>query len=448
MFSELQIFIEKQILGGGLGFVPLIFLFIGGFLASLLPCVYPLYPITAGILSKRTADASQKKWSHPLVYYMGLSSTYFGFGLIAGFTGGAFNTFLRYPETNLFFSYLLFILALTSAELLIIPIFSGNQFSSSKSSYANSFFLGVGAGLLSSPCVGPVVVTVLVQLISNQNEGIQILSLLGTSIKMLFFGLGLGLPFLLIGVFGFALPKSGKWMKFIQSFLSLLILYFSYTYLEKATNIWGLESSAAILYFFLWCLVIYLFFLKTKTENYLHQRVKSALLNSTLFFLFALFLLHVNSENNRNFLKHLNFLPNTSNSDLNSESFDSSSFQKEIHGNLIWYRNEADVWRMSKQSGLPVFIDFYADWCTNCKEFQKLTLKDSQLNVSLKDKAILWKIYDTDPIFETFQENPKYIELKIGLPFFLVLGSDGHLIYKTNDYLDTKGMVNAIQRPK
>ncbi len=103
---------------------------------------------------------------------------------------------------------------------------------------------------MSSPCVGPVVVTVLVQLISNQNEGIQILSLLITSIKMLFFGLGLGLPFLLIGVFGFALPKSGKWMKFIQSFLSLLILYFSYTYLEKATNIWGLESSAAILLFF------------------------------------------------------------------------------------------------------------------------------------------------------------------------------------------------------
>ncbi len=435
MFSELQFFIEQQILGGGLGFVSLIFLFVGGFLASLLPCVYPLYPITAGILSKRTDQSSQKKWSHPLVYYMGLSSTYFGFGLVAGFTGGAFNTFLRYPETNLFFSYLLFILALTSAELLIIPLFSGNQFSSSKSSYTNSFLLGVGAGLLSSPCVGPVVVTVIVQLISNQAEGIQIISILSSSIKMFFFGLGLGLPFLLIGVFGFALPKSGKWMKIIQFFLSLLILYFSFSYLEKATNIWGIDSAFSILYFFLWCFVLYLFYLKTNSENYPHQRIKSALLNTTLFFLFALFLLHLNSENKRNSAK--------------SESLESiSNFEKEIHGNLIWYRNEADVWRMAKQSGLPVFVDFYADWCTNCKEFQKLTQKDSRLNVTLKDQAILWKVYDTDPIFETFQENPTYIELKIGLPFFLVLSSDGRFVYKSNDYLDSKGMIDAILKSK
>lgn len=117
-----------------------------------------------------------------------------------------------------------------------------------------------------------------------------------------------------------------------------------------------------------------------------------------------------------------------------------------MHGNLEWFRSKEEVYRIAKETGKPIFIDFYADWCTNCREFQKLTLSNKEWNETFKNKAILWKVYDTDPIFEEFANNPNYPELKIGLPFFLILDANGKMIYKSNDYLDTKGMIETIQK--
>lgn len=90
MVSEIQAFIESQLSSGSFSILSIFFLALGGLLAGLLPCVYPLYPITAGILKSRV---SKHKWSHPLVYYVGLATMYAVFGLIAGLSGGAFNSF-------------------------------------------------------------------------------------------------------------------------------------------------------------------------------------------------------------------------------------------------------------------------------------------------------------------------------------------------------------------
>ncbi|MBM9548748.1 thioredoxin family protein [Leptospira sp. 201903074] len=430
MVSEIQAFIETQLSSGSFSILSFFLLALGGLLAGLLPCVYPLYPITAGILKSRV---SKHKWSHPLVYYIGLATMYAVFGLIAGFSGGAFNSFLRYPETQVVLSILLFILGLSVAEFLYFPFFSGDLRNSVNVSYANTFFLGVGAGLLSSPCVGPVVVSILVQLITYQTEGIRILPIVFTALKMFVFGLGLGIPFLLIGVFGFALPKSGKWMKSVQWILALLILYFSYSYLEKAFGLWGLNADLSAKVFFIWTLALTFLYLQKK-EGLPCERMKFSLLQMGAYTALVVLILLLQSA-------VFKFQPNQMESDIgtNSESV-------EVHGNLEWYRSKAEVYRIAKETGKPIFIDFYADWCTNCKEFQKLTLTHKEWNETFKNKAILWKVYDTDPIFEEFANDPNYPELKIGLPFFLILNPEGKMIYKSNDYLDTKGMIEAINR--
>lgn len=429
MVSEIQAFIETQLSSGSFSILSFFLLALGGLLAGLLPCVYPLYPITAGILKSRV---SKHKWSHPLVYYIGLATMYAAFGLIAGFSGGAFNSFLRYPETQVVLSILLFILGLSVAEFLYFPFFSGDLRNSVNVSYANTFFLGVGAGLLSSPCVGPVVVSILVQLITYQTEGIRILPILFTALKMFVFGLGLGIPFLLIGVFGFALPKSGRWMKSVQWILALLILYFSYSYLEKAFGLWGLNADLSAKVFFIWTLALTFLYLQKK-EGLPCERMKFSLLQMGAYTALVVLILLLQSA-------VFKFQPNQmSDIGTNSEAV-------EVHGNLEWYRSKAEVYRIAKETGKPIFIDFYADWCTNCKEFQKLTLTHKEWNETFKNKAILWKVYDTDPIFEEFANDPNYPELKIGLPFFLILNAEGKMIYKSNDYLDTKGMIEAIQQ--
>lgn len=430
MVSEIQAFIESQLSSGSFSFLSIFFLALGGLLAGLLPCVYPLYPITAGILKSRV---SKHKWSHPLVYYIGLATMYAVFGMIAGLSGGAFNSFLRYPETQLVLAILLFILGLSVAEFLYFPFFSGDLRNSVNVSYANTFFLGIGAGLLSSPCVGPVVVSILVQLITYQTEGIRIVPILFTSLKMFVFGLGLGIPFLLIGVFGFALPKSGKWMKSVQWILALLILYFSYTYLEKAFVLWGYDSGLSAKVFLIWSLALTFLYLQKK-EGLPCERMKLSLFQLGAYTSLVVLVILLQSA-------IFKFQPAIGESDPGS-----NSVPMEVHGNLEWHRSKTEVFRLAKETGKPIFIDFYADWCTNCKEFQKLTLTNKEWNETFKKNTILWQVYDTDPIFEEFANDPNYPELKIGLPFFLILNPEGKMIYKSNDYLDTKGMIEAIRK--
>ncbi|GBF43595.1 protein-disulfide reductase [Leptospira ellinghausenii] len=430
MFSEIQSFIESQLSSGNFTLSTALFLALGGLFAGLLPCVYPLYPITAGILKTRVA---KHKWSHPLVYYFGLALMYAIFGLIAGVSGGVFNSFLRFPETQLVLAILLFVLGLSVAEFLYFPFFSGDLKNSVNVNYANTFFLGMGAGLLSSPCVGPVVVSILVQLINYQTEGFKILPILFTSFKMFLFGMGLGIPFLMIGVFGLSLPKSGKWMKYIQWSLAILIFYFSFTYLEKAFDLWGLAKGLSSKVFLLWTVALSFLYLQKK-EGTTTEKMKQSLYQivsiTALLILFLFLNLSLWKQNFGNAIPNVN----SSNQEM-----------KEEHGNLVWYRNESDVIRLANDKNMPIFIDFYADWCTNCKEFQKLTLRNKDWNETFHKDVILWKVYDTDPIFETFVSKPEYPELKIGLPFFLILSPDGKLLYKSNDYLDTKGMISAIR---
>ena len=126
-----------------------------------------------------------------------------------------------------------------------------------------------------------------------------------------------------------------------------------------------------------------------------------------------------------------------------TQSGDPAGVKTETVGNLLFYRDEAYGLKKAKRENRPVFIDFYADWCVNCKLFQKDANKYQKLNAALQ-KAVLIKVYDTDPVFKTYQENPKYKELNQGLPLFLVLGPAGDLRFKTQDYKDHTGMIKAI----
>ncbi len=422
--SALNFWIETHLRQNDFGIFSFLLLFLGGFIASLLPCTYPLYPITAEILRSR---GNSNRVIHPIVYYSGLSFIYMIFGLIAGFSGGAFNTALRLPEINLAIAILLFLLGLSSIEWIHIPIFKPKQMGQNSESLSGTFLFGMGAGLLSSPCVGPIVVTVLLHLTTTQS-GNSTVSVFFTSIKMLFFGLGVGLPFFAIGIFGMKLPKSGAWMRWVQYALGAFIFYFAYTYFEKSMDSFGFsktESTRILLAIVVFIISVYLF----QSEDELrHSRMRKALTLTGI--LIAVFVLYRSSISN-NSKNSLNFL-------------DKSELKIEESGNLKWYRNKNSALDFAKRENKKIFIDFYADWCSNCKKFQSLTLDDKDLNFALS-KAALLKVTDTDSEFEEFANHPDFSELKIGLPFFAILDKEGKLIFKTTDYLNTKDMIRFLK---
>ena len=113
-------------------------------------------------------------------------------------------------------------------------------------------------------------------------------------------------------------------------------------------------------------------------------------------------------------------------------------------GPLRFYRDPDFALELAQKSRKPVLIDFYADWCANCKDFKRLVRTNKKLQDILR-RALLVKIYDTDPIFEKYKRDPRFPELKIGLPFFVVLRPDAKLHWKSTNYKDLAGMEKALK---
>lgn len=420
--AEMNSWIEGKLAGDNTSVASYFFLFLGGLLASLLPCVYPLYPITANVIKARGAGSA--RFAHPLSYFFGLAAMYLVFGIIASFSGGAFNQVMRLPVTNLIIGTVIIVMGISAAGFIHIPLFGGQTDTKNKGVFG-TFLLGMGAGLLASSCVGPVVVSILIGLASSMGDTFSVSLAFAAAFKMLSFGLGLGIPFLLIGVFGVSLPKSGKWMMYVQYVLGIIIVYFGWTYIEKALQIWMFSSEAIQLIGIGSLIVVISSYYFQSSARMMEERVKRSLLILSCM-VGALVLVR-------------GMIPVSSATPSQPSSAFSSPPKIEIKGKLTWYLDKEAAYAEAKKAGKNVFIDFYANWCTNCKAFEKMTIEDETLIASLEN-AVLLKIYDTTPEFKTYSNDTRFPELKVGLPFFVVTDTEGVLIYKTNDYMKTEEM--------
>tara|TARA_B100000315_G_scaffold163184_1_gene151672 strand:- start:144 stop:611 length:468 start_codon:yes stop_codon:yes gene_type:complete len=116
----------------------------------------------------------------------------------------------------------------------------------------------------------------------------------------------------------------------------------------------------------------------------------------------------------------------------------------EKHENLEWYRDFEWAKEVALKENQPIFIDFFAYWCANCLEFEKLSVKNEKLNKILQN-AVLVKIYDTDPVFEIFKNDPAHRELKMGLPYFTILRPNGEFFWKGTQYNAVETMGKMIK---
>jgi thiol:disulfide interchange protein DsbD len=403
--------------------VSYLLLLLGGFLASLLPCTYPLYPITVNIIKSRSDGSS--KFIHPLAYYAGIAVIYFIFGIIASATGGAFNQVLRLPVTNLLIGVIILLMGFSAAELLIIPIFSGAYGNAKSKGFFGTFSMGMGAGLLASACVGPIVVTILLS-IATASEAVSFQLAMSSALKMLLFGMGLGIPFFLLGVIGTSLPKAGKWMKWIQYGFALIIVYFSWYFIEKALLGFGFSHEKSSAVFLTSLLFIFSYFWFQKEDQFPHDKMKKSLL------LFALVISAI--------VLFAQLMPTSVSTATISGNIAAQNQSVEQKGNLSWYLDKEQAYAEALKTGNLVFVDFHANWCTNCKAFQELTQSNQDLNEALQ-KVVLLKVYDTSPLFEEYRADKRFPELKIGLPFFIITDAKENLIFKTNDYTQTENMI-------
>lgn len=411
-----------------------------GLASSLFPCVYPLIPVTVGFIRNRTHEG-QSKFFHPLLYWAGTILAYTLLGLAAALGGGAFNVWIQNGFVILGMGFLFLFLSFATMDWFPLNFTAGDRLlhrAAASRGFAFTILMGLIAGFVASACVAPALVTMLLFIAKHAaaaNGGHYILNVMYGGTLSLCFGIGIGVPFFLAGVLGAKIPASGRWMQIIKYIFAALIALYALQELQKGFAVLGLDAMQ--IYMILGGLVLaflaVLLGLRPPESQDLPARTKFYFAILAVAFAFALIVRGVQPQAGP-------FDGAKTNSDAGMDP--SKNF--EMIGNLKFYRDHAYAHQLAAQSGKAIFIDFYADWCTNCKDFHELTQKNRRLNAALQS-TILLKIYDTDPVFDEYANKDQHKELTIGLPYFLVLKSNGNFHWESQQYRDTEGMLKAIQ---
>ena len=228
------------------------FVFLFGLLTSFTPCIFPMIPITLAILGKEAHTRTHKaNFLISLVYVLGIATTYSLLGVLAATSGNLFGSFMSHPIVlgTMCFVFL----------LMAISLFGGFEFdiqSTGLQNYLNrlklhgypaAFVSGLIAGIVASPCVGPVLVGVLTFIAKTQDLWLGFW-------LMFVYALGMGILFILLGTFSQAsklLPKSGPWMNGVKHFLGLMMLgvFFYYLDLLVPSRVWDFSLGLGIVIF-------------------------------------------------------------------------------------------------------------------------------------------------------------------------------------------------------
>ena len=435
---------------------------LAGMLSVATPCVYPMLPITSMFIVGRADGIAAKEKQHALVYVIGIVCTYMLLGLMAGMTGGAFNTFMQSGWVNLAFAlfftfFAIALLGFYELGFMQNEVHHLDQKSSNVGGLTGTWMMGAVAGLVISPCVGPIVFALLLQVADNIADKAAALALVNQSLTfadkftislqgsfmMAGFGLGVGFPFFLVSVVKFKkLPRAGYWMNKIKYAFGFLILYFAYAYLNKAMGVFGVDPETTLVLTLgilaVWISVVHCNVLSLLPAD-AQPNHKFKHFMGVITMLIGVWLIVTS-------FGHLPILKAEAKTAVISQATGECAAAEliETEAGISWYRNFDAAQKLAQQTGKPIFIDFYASWCANCVEFKNATKNNAALNEALRTKAIAVKLVDKEPEFEKFRENPAHRQLKIGLPYFAILKADGSVLWSGTDYQATEKMIAVL----
>jgi thiol:disulfide interchange protein DsbD len=233
LFSHLT----AQLSGSPLRALPLVYL--GGVLASLTPCIYPMIPITIAIVGGESvpgAGTRAGRWRPiwlTLLYVLGLALVYSVLGLVAGLSGTLFGAISSNPWMYFAMANVLVIAALAMLDVLPVRLPAALLAKASSVGAAGrgsgAFGMGAMSGLVAAPCSAPVMAAVLTWVTTTKS------GVLGF-VYLFVFSLGMCTLLLLVGFSSGTLarlPRSGVWMVWIKRFVALVMIGVAEYYLVK-----------------------------------------------------------------------------------------------------------------------------------------------------------------------------------------------------------------------
>ena len=229
--------LQSAILESPLRAIPALFL--AGLVTSITPCVYPMIPITAGILGGAGAAARSRRRQigYTLLYALGLALVYAGLGLLAGLTGTLFGTVSANRWAYVAMGTLLLLAALAMLDVFTVSapgklVAWASRFGAQ--SPASVFLMGATSGLVAAPCGAPAFAAVLTYVGGTGSPALGFLYLFVFSLGMTALLIAVGIS---AGTLA-ALPRAGHWMAVVKKVAGVLILVMAEYYFVKAGMVW------------------------------------------------------------------------------------------------------------------------------------------------------------------------------------------------------------------
>lgn len=416
--------------------------FLGGLLALLTPCVWPVIPMTVSFFLKRIGER-RKAVRDAVLFGVAIMAVYVSLALAVTliFGADALNSLATNAAVNILFFLMLVAFALSFFGLFELRLpgawSTGTDRRARRSGLAGIFFMALTLVIVSFSCTGPIIGFLLVDAAQNG-------SLLAPVIGMTGFSLALAIPFALFAMFpGWmeSMPKSGDWMQKVKVTLGFVELAFSLKFLSMADMAYGWGILPRELFILLWALmalVLSLYLLGI----YRRGRRKANPLSMVFGFVSLLFAAWL--------------VPGLWGAPLKAISafcppMTASMFAYDRSGDIkvkAQFTDYAKALEASAETGKPVLIDFTGFGCVNCRKMEASVWTDREVAAVIAAKYILVSLYvdDRTPLDQpvTVIENGQKVRIrnvgdkwsllqryKFGAnaqPFYVIVDSDGRLL--------------------
>ena len=423
----------------------LIFLggFVGGLLALLTPCVWPMIPLTVSFFLKKSGSR-KKSISNAILYGMSIIVIYLILGLAVTVIFGA--SALNALSTNAIFNIIFFLMLVVFAISFFgafdikLPDSWANKMDSKAektTGLLSIFFMAFTLTLVSFSCTGPIIGTLLV-------EAANVGNYTGPAVGMFGFALALAIPFTLFAIFPSWLkeiPRSGGWMNTVKVTLGFIELALSLKFLSVADLAYGWHILDREVFVALWIVIFALlgFYLLGKIR-FAHDDENEGI-GVFRFFLAVISL---------SFSTYL--VPGLWGAPLKSVSaFVPPLYTQDFNlydKGMTHYEDFDEGMRAAQAQGKPAFIDFSGYGCVNCRKMEASVLNNNQVKNTLEKDFVLITLMVDDkrplpaPIevtengrqvtLETYGDRWSYLQrVKFNAnsqPYYAVIDENGELL--------------------
>jgi thiol:disulfide interchange protein DsbD len=369
---------------------------------NLTPCVYPLISVTVAYFGTQGHRRAGRVAALAVVYVLGITLSFSTLGVAAALSGGIFGAALQQPPVLIFIAAVLIALAMSSFGLYQLqpPAWIMRGVSGATQGLFGAFFMGLTMGVAAAPCVGPVVLGLLLFVGSQQSM------LLGFN---LFFalGLGMGLPYLALAMLAGSikgLPRSGEWLVWVERCFGFVLLglagYFIAPLLTPALGRLVVPVLVGVA-------GIYLGFIDRsghRAPRFRRFQRGAGLVALTIAVWFA--------------------VPQPAKSAIRWQAFDAGSLAA------------------ARRAGRPAIIDFVADWCIPCHEMDQQTYT----HPAVRREAERFEMFRADITRETEGTSDLVDRYAVrGVPTLVFIDSSGVEVKRLVGFIGSEEMLTAMQ---